>query len=236
MCRREEGCIGTIGLADASTNQWTLQGHQGLARALAGVDVALRSGPLLSKANGRRNPTTKEVRSANRISTRSVNRARAFVPPGTAAATGGATRRDWKLTNEGVGRGMRRFALLGAIVMTLAFPLTVAATSEAISGTVANDASWAYYTTSRWTTLAYYGPQLQVLSWSGTDQYYYLRDCTTGNPIGAGTPNSPVKAAVNDTSWKQLGPLPNGTCFLMTAKKDWSWPTGYSWWTGNLQY
>ena len=125
---------------------------------------------------------------------------------------------------------------LVAVLLISATGIVSAYTSEAISGTVANNAAWAPYSTQRWATDNYYGPKLQVLSWSGADQYYYLRDCTTYNPIGSGTPNSPVKAAVNDTTWKQLGPLPTDTCFLMTAKKDWSWPTGYSWWTGNLQY
>lgn len=105
-----------------------------------------------------------------------------------------------------------------------------------VSGLVPNNASWAYYHTKRWATDYSYGVQLRTLSWSGTDQYYYLRNCDNDQPIGSGTPNNPVRAAVGDDSFKQLGPLTAGTPFCMTAKKDFSWFTGSSWWTGTLRY
>lgn len=50
------------------------------------------------------------------------------------------------------------------------------------------------------------------------------------------TPNNPIRARVGDDSFKQLGPLTAGTRFCMTARKDFSWFTGSSWWTGTLRY
>lgn len=133
---------------------------------------------------------------------------------------------------------MRRIVpILGALVLLIGSAgVAMAATSEAVSGTISNTGSWALYSTQRSTTVSYYGPYLSTLSWSGTDQAYYLRHCGDDNPIGSGTPNNPVRAKVNDTGWKQLGPLPQYTCFRMAAKKDWSWFSGYAWWTGTLLY
>lgn len=125
---------------------------------------------------------------------------------------------------------------VGFLLVLMSGSAILAYSEESISGTVANDASWAMYTTWRYATDYSYGVRLSTLSWSGTDQYYYLRKCDNDDPIGSGSSTSPIKAAVNDTAFKQLGPLSTGTCFRMTAKKDWSWPTGYSWWTGTLRY
>lgn len=133
---------------------------------------------------------------------------------------------------------MKRIAGVGAgiLLMLVSASAVLAYAEESISGTVANNASWAMYDTQRTATDYSYGVRLSTLSWSGTDQYYYLRKCANDDPIGSGTATSPIKAAVNDTAFKQVGPLATGTCFRMTAKKDWSWPTGYSWWTGTLRY
>jgi hypothetical protein len=133
---------------------------------------------------------------------------------------------------------MRRILGIAASLMLtfLVAQVALAYSQTDISGTVANNASWAHYLTQRNATDYSYGVRLSTLSWSGTDQYYYLRKCINDDPIGAGSANSPIKAAVNDTAFKQLGPLTNGTCFRMNAKKDWSWPSGSSWWTGTLRY
>ncbi len=133
---------------------------------------------------------------------------------------------------------MRRIAgTAAAMTLSLVFAtVALGYTQTDISGTVANDASWAFYTTQRNATDYGNGVTLSTLSWSGTDQYYYLRKCANDDPIGSGSSSSPIRAAVNDTAFKQLGPLTQGTCFRVTAKKDWSWPTGSSWWTGTLRY
>lgn len=127
-------------------------------------------------------------------------------------------------------------ALAGTVLLLVSAQAVMAYTQVDVSGLVPNNASWAYYTAKRDATDEPYGVRLKTLSWSGTDQYYYLRRCDNNNPIGAGSSSSPVKAAVNDTAYKQLGPLTDGTCFRMTAKKDWSWPSGSSWWTGTLRF
>jgi len=105
-----------------------------------------------------------------------------------------------------------------------------------VSGLVPNNASWAYYQTVRYATDYNYGVRLRTLSWSGSDQYYYLRNCDTGQPVGSGTPNNPIRAAVGDDSFKQLGPVTPSTPFCITAKKDFTWFWGSSWWTGTLRY
>ena len=131
----------------------------------------------------------------------------------------------------------RGLQIIAGLVLALVTVQVVLAYSQTdVSGTVANNAAWAYYTTQRTATDEAYGVKLRTLSWSGTDQYYYLRRCTNNNPIGSGSSSSPIKAAVNDTAYKQLGPLTEGTCFRLTAKKDFSWPSGSSWWTGTLRY
>ena len=123
-----------------------------------------------------------------------------------------------------------------AILMFATTAIALAYVTENVSGLVANDASWTHYMPQRSATDPAYGVQLATQSWSGTDQYYYLRKCNNDQPIGAGSDSSPIRARVNDTSWKQLGPLTLGLCFRMNAKKDWSWPVGNSWWTGTLIY
>ena len=125
---------------------------------------------------------------------------------------------------------------VGLLVALVSASIVLAYTQVDVSGTVANNSSWAFYDPQRTATDYQYGVRLATLSWSGTDQHYYLRKCENDDPIGSGTPTSPIRAAVSDTSFKQLGPLTTGTCFRMTAKKDWSWPTGSSWWTGTLRY
>jgi hypothetical protein len=131
----------------------------------------------------------------------------------------------------------RVIPVFGALVLLVAFSgIAMAASSDPVSGTIANTGSWALYGTKHSTTVSYYGPYISVATWSGTDQYYYVRKCDSDDPIGAGTPNSPVQAKVNDNGWKQLGPLPQGYCFRMSARKDWSWFSGSAWWTGTLLY
>lgn len=133
---------------------------------------------------------------------------------------------------------MRRIAsLVTAVALTFAMATAVLGyVQKDVSGLVPNDAAWAHYSVERNATDPGFGVKLRTLSWSGTDQYYYLRRCNNNNPIGAGSQSSPVKAAVNDSAFKQLGPLSDNQCFRMSAKKDWSWPTGNSWWTGTLRF
>ncbi len=129
----------------------------------------------------------------------------------------------------------RAAAVAGGVVASAVWVAAVAGHAQVdVSGLVPNNASWAYYQTERMATDYNYGVRLRTLSWSGSDQYYYLRRCDNDNPIGAGTPNNPVRAAVGDDTFKQLGPVTG--CFRMTAKKDFTWFSGSSWWTGTLRY
>jgi hypothetical protein len=136
-------------------------------------------------------------------------------------------------------RGARRLAL--ALVMTglLAAMLPAAsfATTVSISGVVAKNGNWAHYTTRCTTTTN--RPLLTVTAWAGdnADDYFYLRNPSTGLAIGGYTESNPLRFPLHDSAQRQLGPLASGTCFWMNARKDgFIFASGTETWTGNLVY
>jgi hypothetical protein len=101
---------------------------------------------------------------------------------------------------------------------------------QANSGLVPNNGSWAHYNTERCAT--YFGGPFQLVnSWPGTAVYMYIRDPSTGNPLGP-TRTFPE----NDTGWRDMGDLGSGNCFKISGHKDWTDFFGSQWWTGSIDY
>ena len=124
---------------------------------------------------------------------------------------------------------------LGALFLLTTLAGPVVAASADISGTVPKNGTWAYYSTRRCTTTSG-RPDMRVYTWPGGSRLSaYVRN-DAGNPIGYGSPNSPVQWQVNDNTIRALGDFSTGTCFRLTARKDsyWPWAEGSEWWTGYL--
>jgi hypothetical protein len=127
-------------------------------------------------------------------------------------------------------RGLRAGLVATAVVLMLA-PGVAMGRSEAISGLVPDNASWAYYTTQRYS----YGVNMNVDSYPNSSHLYaYLRRCVDNNPIGWYTPNNPAVYTSPDHGYRGLGGFAGSTCFRITARKDYTWPWGSTWWTGGL--
>lgn len=132
----------------------------------------------------------------------------------------------------------RRLALalvLTGVIASL-LPATSFATTVSISGLVPKNGTWAHYTTTRCTTTTS-RPLLTVTAWAGdnADDYFYLRNPSTGLAIGGYTESNPLRFPLHDSAQRQLGPLASGTCFWMNARKDGFFAaSGSETWTGNL--
>jgi hypothetical protein len=128
-----------------------------------------------------------------------------------------------------------RAASAAAIVVAILASSVAVGLGTNLSGLVPNNASWAYYTTQRYATDQQAYEWLEIDGYPNGDHVYvYERRCVDNNPIGYGTPTSPIVFTKPSTVAKKLGNLVTDTCFRLTARKDWTWISGSEWWTGFL--